>query len=161
MYALDMRGEKKSKYLRARAEPTLVKEVSDAAGTYKVAGDQSDAVRRFIEIGVMTARVFDSADLYYLETKIMPKVKAIIEREAGPRTHHNFRDYFVTCALERGVSFPALAAWIGHQDQGILLSKTYAKLRKSHSDTEAEKMTAWATGMGKPVLAEVRKAANQ
>lgn len=89
MYIVGVRGEKKSKYLRARAEPGLVKEVTDAASTYRVAGDQSDAVRRFIEIGVMAVKVFDSADLYYLETRVIPKVKALLDRESEPRSEGN------------------------------------------------------------------------
>lgn len=81
------------------------------------------------------------------------------ELNIGPYTHHNFRDYFVTRALERGVSFPALAGWIGHQDNGILLSKTYAKLRSSHSHAEAEKMGAWESTVVKSVSGESEKAA--
>ena len=55
-------------------------------------------------------------------------------------THHCLRHYFVSNAIEVGVDFKTIAAWIGHKDGGLLVAKTYGHLRDSHSAAMAERM---------------------
>lgn len=52
-------------------------------------------------------------------------------------THHSLRHFFVSNAIEVGVDFKTIAAWIGHKDGGILVAKRYGHLRTTHSNTMA------------------------
>jgi integrase len=56
-------------------------------------------------------------------------------RRAGlPRlSHHDFRHLFATRCIESGVDLPTVARWLGHQDGGALLSRTYFHLVDEHS----------------------------
>jgi integrase len=56
-------------------------------------------------------------------------------------THHSLRHYFVSNAIEAGVDFKTIAAWIGHKDGGLLVAKTYGHLRDTHSSEMARRMT--------------------
>jgi integrase len=55
-------------------------------------------------------------------------------------THHTFRHFFVSNAIEAGVDFKTVADWIGHKDGGMLVSQRYGHLRPSHSIKMAELM---------------------
>ncbi len=55
--------------------------------------------------------------------------------------HHSLRHYFASNAIEAGVDFKTIAAWIGHKDGGVLVAKTYGHLRDSHSTEMAKRMT--------------------
>ena len=48
-------------------------------------------------------------------------------------THHDFRHLFVTGCIEAKVPIPTIAAWLGHNDGGVLVMKTYGHLRPEHS----------------------------
>ncbi|MDC0276757.1 hypothetical protein OAL00_07470, partial [Verrucomicrobiales bacterium] len=52
-------------------------------------------------------------------------------------THHSLRHFFVSNAIEVGVDFKSIAAWIGHKDGGILVAQTYGHLREAHSQQMA------------------------
>jgi integrase len=56
-------------------------------------------------------------------------------RRAGlPRlSHHSFRHHFATRCIESGVDVPTVARWLGHQDGGALLGRTYFHLVDEHS----------------------------
>lgn len=56
-------------------------------------------------------------------------------------THHCMRHYFVSNAIEKGIDFKTIAAWVGHKDGGLLVAKTYGHLRDSHSFEMAKLMT--------------------
>lgn len=56
-------------------------------------------------------------------------------------THHTLRHYFVSNAVEAGVDFKTIAAWVGHKDGGLLVAKTYGHLRDTHSHEMAKRMT--------------------
>jgi integrase len=60
-------------------------------------------------------------------------------------THHCMRHYFVSNAIEAGVDFKTIAAWVGHKDGGLLVAKTYGHLRDTHSVEMAKRMTFSAT----------------
>jgi integrase len=56
-------------------------------------------------------------------------------------THHSMRHYFVSNAIEAGIDFKTIAAWVGHRDGGLLVAKTYGHLRDTHSVEMAKRMT--------------------
>lgn len=64
-------------------------------------------------------------------------------RAAGVRvlSHHDFRHYFATRAIESGVDVPTVARWLGHRDGGALLSKRYFHLLDGHSRSMAARVT--------------------
>lgn len=55
-------------------------------------------------------------------------------------SHHSFRHLFATRCLESGVDVPTAARWLGHQDGGALLSRTYFHLLDEHSRRMAGKV---------------------
>lgn len=55
--------------------------------------------------------------------------------------HHLLRHFFVSQAIEVGVDFKTVAAWVGHKDGGMLVAKTYGHLTDTHSAAMAQKMT--------------------
>ena len=56
-------------------------------------------------------------------------------------SHHTLRHYFVSNAIEAGIDFKVIAAWLGHKDGGVLVARTYGHLRDSHSFEMAKRMT--------------------
>jgi integrase len=56
-------------------------------------------------------------------------------------SHHSMRHFFVSNALEKGVDFKTIAAWVGHKDGGLLVAKTYGHLRDTHSFEMAKRIT--------------------
>jgi integrase len=58
-----------------------------------------------------------------------------------PFHHHLLRHFFVSQAIENGVDFKTVAAWVGHKDGGVLVAKTYGHLTDVHSAEMAKKMT--------------------
>jgi hypothetical protein len=46
----------------------------------------------------------------------------------------------VSNAIEAGVDFKTIAAWVGHKDGGLLVAKTYGHLRDTHSFEMAQKL---------------------
>lgn len=55
-------------------------------------------------------------------------------------SHHTFRHYFATRCILSGVDIPTVAKWLGHQDNGVLLLKTYCHLLDEHSVVMAERV---------------------
>ncbi len=57
-------------------------------------------------------------------------------------THHSFRHYFVSNAIEAGINFAPIAGWVGHKDGGLLVANTYTygHLRDDHSMEMAKRM---------------------
>ena len=55
-------------------------------------------------------------------------------------THHHLRHFFCSNAIEAGIDFKTIAAWLGHQDGGMLVAKTYGHLRDEHSAAMAKRM---------------------
>jgi integrase len=85
----------------------------------------------------------ESPEARVIEIATAKKAIASACREAGlPHfTHHSLRHYFISNAIEAGVDFKTIAAWIGHKDGGVLVAKTYGHLRDSHSAEMAKRMT--------------------
>lgn len=57
-----------------------------------------------------------------------------------PLTNHDLRHLFITRCIESGVDVKTVAEWVGHQDGGALILKTYAHLRNEHSQKMAAKV---------------------
>jgi integrase len=55
-------------------------------------------------------------------------------------SHHDFRHLFATRCVQSGVDMPTVARWLGHQDGGALLAKTYYHLVDEHSRKMAAKV---------------------
>lgn len=55
-------------------------------------------------------------------------------------TNHDLRHLFITRCIESGVDVKTVAEWVGHQDGGALILKTYAHLRNEHSQKMAAKV---------------------
>lgn len=56
-------------------------------------------------------------------------------------SHHDFRHFFCSNAVEAGIDFKVIADWLGHKDGGLLVARTYSHLRAEHSRLMAQKMT--------------------
>ena len=54
--------------------------------------------------------------------------------------HHDLRHYFATTCIEAGVDMPTLSRWLGHNDGGVLVQRTYGHLRDEHSQAAAQKV---------------------
>jgi integrase len=54
--------------------------------------------------------------------------------------HHDLRHIFATWAIEQGVDWVTLAAWLGHRDNGRTAMLIYGHLRQKHSQSEAARM---------------------
>ncbi len=54
---------------------------------------------------------------------------------------HHFRHYFASQCVMGGVDFMTIAAWLGHQDGGILVGKTYGHLNSEHKRKAAETLS--------------------
>jgi integrase len=63
-------------------------------------------------------------------------------KELGLRrfTHHDLRHLFITWALENNTPPLTVAEWVGHNDKGVLVLKTYGHLQKEHSKEMAAKL---------------------
>ncbi len=55
-------------------------------------------------------------------------------------THHAFRHFFATTAIESGGDIPTVAKMLGHKDGGALLMKTYGHLRQEHAYAVAKRI---------------------
>ena len=55
-------------------------------------------------------------------------------------THHDLRHFFCTNAIEKNIPDHVIASWLGHQDGGILVKRTYGDLRAGHSAEMAKLM---------------------
>lgn len=68
------------------------------------------------------------------------------ERAKLPHFHHHLlRHFFVSQAIEAGVDFKTISAWVGHKDGGVLVARTYGHLRDAHSAEMAKRMTFFAS----------------
>ena len=52
-------------------------------------------------------------------------------------THYDFRHFFCTRSIECGVAINVLAQWMGHNDGGALLLRTYSHVRNEISQAQA------------------------
>ena len=79
-------------------------------------------------------------------TTAQKAIESACKKSRLPRFHHHlFRHFFVSQAIEAGIDFKTIAAWVGHKDGGLLVAKTYGHLRDTHSAEMAKRMTFAAT----------------
>lgn len=68
-------------------------------------------------------------------------LESVAVRTGLPRfTHHAFRHFFATTAIESGGDIPTVAKMLGHKDGGALLMKTYGHLRQEHAFAVAKRI---------------------
>ena len=53
---------------------------------------------------------------------------------------HDCRHYFISYSVMSGIDFLSIATWVGHQDGGLLISRTYAHLSNEHLKASAKKV---------------------
>jgi integrase len=65
-----------------------------------------------------------------------------IRREAGLSWvgFHDLRHYFASKCVMAGIDFMTISEWLGHQDGGILVGKTYGHLNDEHKRQAAAKL---------------------
>jgi integrase len=54
--------------------------------------------------------------------------------------NHDCRHHFISMCVMSGVDFMTIAAWVGHQDGGILIGKVYGHLANEHRKLMADKV---------------------
>ncbi len=54
---------------------------------------------------------------------------------------HDLRHWFISKAVMAGVDFLTVAQWVGHADNGVLISKVYGHLSYEHRKRMAERLT--------------------
>ena len=54
---------------------------------------------------------------------------------------HDFRHYFASACVMAGIDYMTIAKWLGHQDGGILVGKTYGHLNDEHQRNAAAKLS--------------------
>jgi integrase len=53
---------------------------------------------------------------------------------------HHLRHWFISQAVMTGIDYRTIAEWVGHQDGGVLIGRTYAHLRPGHSAEQAARL---------------------
>ena len=53
---------------------------------------------------------------------------------------HDLRHYFASQCVMGGIDYMTIAEWLGHQDGGILVGKTYGHLNDEHKRKAASKL---------------------
>jgi integrase len=53
---------------------------------------------------------------------------------------HDLRHYFASMAVMAGIDFKTIAEWLGHQDGGMLVGKTYGHVLPEHRQRMAERL---------------------
>lgn len=73
-------------------------------------------------------------DLVIPQAECKRSLQTACRRADLPRlSHHDFRHLFATRCIQSQVDLPTAARWLGHQDGGALLSRTYFHLVDEHS----------------------------
>jgi integrase len=99
------------------------------------------SLRRHLETMKALEPAEDTANVAPVGKSYKALETACREANISRFTHHTLRHYFVSNAIETGVDFKTIAAWIGHKDGGILVAQTYGHLRDTHSKEMAKRMT--------------------
>lgn len=142
----------------AEATAVLWKDIDFAAGRFTVSGGELGTKNREVRVvplfpamRAFLERLRDAGNPQP-DDRIIPidrtskgLEKACQKAELPSFTHHCMRHYFVSNAIEAGVDFKTIAAWVGHKDGGLLVAKTYGHLRDTHSFEMAKRMTFAAT----------------
>jgi integrase len=53
---------------------------------------------------------------------------------------HDCRHLFISMSVMAGIDFMTIAAWVGHQDGGVLIGKVYGHLADEHKKAQALKL---------------------
>ena len=56
---------------------------------------------------------------------------------------HDLRHYFISYCVIAGIDYMTIAAWVGHQDGGVLIGKVYGHLANEHRKAMAERLAVY------------------
>lgn len=98
------------------------------------------SLRRFLEVIRPNCAGHDRERIVGIDSTKSAMQSACVAGSLPRFTHHSLRHFFVSNAIEVGVDFKTIAAWIGHKDGGILVAKRYGHLRLTHSTEMAERL---------------------
>jgi integrase len=69
-------------------------------------------------------------------------IHVVRERQGLPElTPHLLRHFFASMCIMSGVDLPTVADWLGHNDKGVTLAKTYAHLLNGHKQAQAARVS--------------------
>jgi integrase len=68
---------------------------------------------------------------------------------------HDFRHLFISKCVMAGVDFMTIAAWVGHNDGGVLIGKVYGHLSDQHKRDTAKRLTLFKSPANVVPLPEV------
>ena len=116
-----------------------------------VAGTKTESSDRYVPLisvaeeflrKLRDERIGEADDVEIVKCKgINGALESACERLSIPKlTQHDLRHFFGTVCIESGVDIPTVSRWLGHNDGGALLMKTYGHLRDDHSQQEAKKV---------------------
>jgi integrase len=60
--------------------------------------------------------------------------------QLATKTFHDCRHHFISMAVMSGLDYMTIAAWVGHQDGGVLIGKVYGHLADSHKKEQAARL---------------------
>lgn len=98
------------------------------------------SMRRLLEVFRAKREIEEEAELIPINDAKNALMSACRKANLPNFTHHSMRHFFVSNAIEAGIDFKTIAAWVGHKDGGLLVAKTYGHLRDSHSMEMAKLM---------------------
>lgn len=98
-------------------------------------------LRRFLEEGRPEGEGYGQERIVGIASTKSAMESACKAGELPRFTHHSLRHFFVSNAIDVGVDFKTIAAWIGHKDGGMLVAKKYGHLRSTHSTEMAMLLT--------------------
>ena len=98
-------------------------------------------LRHFLE-GLLSKRlIINTTDKVVFTKTARTAIESACRKSGLPKfDHHCLRHFFASNAIENGVDFKTIAAWLGHKDGGLLVSKRYGHLRDTHSHEMAKLM---------------------
>ena len=53
---------------------------------------------------------------------------------------HDCRHFFISFCVMSGIDYMTIAAWVGHQDGGVLIGKVYGHLSNEHAQRQAQRL---------------------
>jgi len=136
----------------------LWSDVDSSRGVFRVTGGEVGTKNHEVRMVPLFPAMRELLERIRAETAPAPNVRVIPIKSAKKAMatasrkanlpyfmHHALRHYFVSNAIEAGIDFKAIAAWIGHKDGGVLVAQTYGHLRDTHSFEMAKRMIFTAT----------------
>ena len=77
-----------------------------------------------------------------LPAKSFVETMRLVRTAAGSQRFgfHDLRHYFISYCVMAGIDYMTIAAWVGHQDGGVLIGKVYGHLANEHRKAMADRV---------------------